>query len=68
MHQENKILNIYGNYPTKDGTGVRDYVHVLDVAEGHISAIQFLEKFGFNNLGTGRGVSVLELINELETS
>ena len=69
---EQNFLNIYGNdYPTKDGTGVRDYVLVLDVAEGHISAIQFLEKnsgfFEFN-LGTGRGVSVLELINELETS
>ena len=67
---EQKYLNIYGNdYPTRDGTGVRDYIHVLDVSEGHLLALQFLENnsgyFAFN-LGTGRGVSVLELLNTLE--
>ena len=67
---EQKYLNIYGNdYPTRDGTGVRDYIHVLDVSEGHLLALQSLENnsgyFAFN-LGTGRGVSVLELLNTLK--
>lgn len=56
-------LNIFGNnYPTKDGTGVRDYIHVVDLAKAHVKS---LEKSGFNiyNLGTGNGYSVLELVN-----
>jgi UDP-glucose 4-epimerase len=63
-------LNVYGNdYDTPDGTGIRDYIHVVDLAAGHVSAIKYLEShegtFVFN-LGTGRGVSVLELVSEFE--
>lgn len=63
-------LNVYGNdYPTRDGTGVRDYIHVLDLIDAHIRAIDFLEEnAGFHqfNLGTGKGFSVLEIINKFE--
>ena len=58
-------LNVFGNnYNTKDGTCVRDYIHVTDLALGHIAAIKKL-KYGFNcyNLGTGKGYTVLEIIN-----
>lgn len=58
-------LNIFGNdYNTVDGTGVRDYIHIVDLAKGHVKAIENLDK-GVNifNLGTGRGTSVLELVN-----
>src|SRR5690554_2219788 len=58
-------LNVFGNdYDTPDGTGVRDYIHVVDLAEGHVAAIENLET-GINvyNLGTGKGTSVLELVN-----
>lgn len=59
-------LNIYGNdYPTHDGTGVRDYIHVVDLAKGHIKALERLEQnhgLDIYNLGTGRGYSVLEII------
>lgn len=58
-------LNVFGNdYDTIDGTGVRDYIHVVDLAKGHVKAIENLDK-GINifNLGTGRGTSVLELVN-----
>lgn len=58
-------LGIFGDdYDTIDGTGVRDYIHVVDLAKGHVKAIEKLEN-GVNiyNLGTGRGTSVLELIN-----
>ena len=61
-----KELSVYGNdYPTSDGTGVRDYIHVSDLAAGHLKA---LEKMGdkpgisYFNLGTGRGYSVLEAV------
>ncbi len=56
-------LNVYGNdYDTKDGTGVRDYIHVCDLAEGHICALNGLKKgAAIFNLGTGKGYSVLEL-------
>ena len=60
-----KKLNVFGNdFNTKDGTGVRDYIHVTDLALGHIAAIKHL-KSGYNyyNLGTGNGYSVLEMIN-----
>lgn len=60
-------LQVYGNhYPTKDGTGVRDYIHVVDLAIGHVKAIgKVLEEKGVEpyNLGTGNGYSVLEVIN-----
>lgn len=58
-------VNIYGNdYDTPDGTGVRDYIHVVDLAKGHVAAISHIEP-GVNiyNLGTGKGTSVLELIS-----
>ena len=58
-------LMIFGDdYNTADGTGVRDYIHVVDLAKGHVKAIDSLDK-GINiyNLGTGRGTSVLELVN-----
>lgn len=59
-------LNIYGkDYDTKDGTGVRDYIHVCDLAEGHVKALQKLEKnpgLVVYNLGTGVGYSVLEIV------
>lgn len=60
-----KKLNVFGNdYDTIDGTGVRDYIHVVDLAKGHVKAIENLDN-GVNiyNLGTGRGTSVLELVN-----
>ncbi len=63
-------LKIFGNnYPTHDGTGIRDYIHVMDLAEGHLAALNFLLDFrghGIFNLGTGRGVSVMELIHSFE--
>lgn len=65
-------LRIFGNdYPTPDGTGVRDYIHVMDLAEGHVAALRALEKAAPGtvmtvNLGTGRGVSVLELVEAFE--
>jgi len=62
-------LNVFGNdYETRDGTGVRDYIHVLDLAAGHYSALKCLDESGVHiyNLGTGQGYSVLELINAFE--
>ena len=63
-------LNIYGNdYSTHDGTGIRDYIHVMDLAEGHLAAINYTnEQMGFNvfNLGTGIGHSVLDVIGSFE--
>ena len=63
-------LKIFGNdYLTKDGTGERDYIHVMDLAEGHLAALNFLEKnagIDVFNLGTGISVSVLELVNAFE--
>lgn len=61
------VLHIYGNdYPTKDGTGVRDYIHVMDLALGHVKALDyiFLNKINYEvfNLGTGRGYSVLDVV------
>ena len=63
-------LNVFGDdYPTKDGTGVRDYIHVVDLAKGHVKAIAYaLDKKGTEifNLGTGNGTSVLELVKAFE--
>lgn len=65
-------LQVFGNdYPTTDGTGVRDYIHVVDLAKGHLAALdKNLQKSGVKtyNLGTGKGVSVLELIQAFEKS
>lgn len=68
---ELEILSVYGNdYNTKDGTGVRDYIHVVDLAKGHIKALEKLEKeksgMYIYNLGTGNGYSVLEIIKNFE--
>ncbi len=63
-------LQVFGtDYPTADGTPVRDYIHVVDLAEGHLAALEALDKgqnLGVYNLGTGRGTSVLELISAFE--
>ncbi|WP_350648872.1 UDP-glucose 4-epimerase GalE [Pseudomonas sp. HY13-MNA-CIBAN-0226] len=65
-----KHLSVFGNdYPTPDGTGVRDYIHVQDLADGHLCALQkILQTNGVNiwNLGTGIGYSVLEIIRAFE--
>ncbi|MBN3069741.1 MULTISPECIES: UDP-glucose 4-epimerase GalE [Pectobacterium] len=63
-------LSIFGgDYPTKDGTGVRDYIHVMDLANGHLCAIDHIDdRYGYRayNLGTGIGYSVLDIIKEFE--
>ena len=60
------FLNVFGNdYPTVDGTGVRDYIHVVDLAKGHVAALDYLDKnkgIITVNLGTGKGYSVLEVV------
>lgn len=68
-----KELSVFGNdYNTHDGTGVRDYIHVVDLAIGHIKALDKLEKEGkglyIYNLGTGTGYSVLDIVNAFEKS
>ena len=63
-------LRVFGNdYATRDGTGVRDYIHVVDLARGHIAALKFLAdrpQLAVHNLGTGRGSSVLETLRAFE--
>jgi UDP-glucose 4-epimerase len=63
-------LRVFGNdYETADGTGVRDYIHVMDLAEGHIAALKYLDRGGESatfNLGSGTGYSVLEVITAFE--
>jgi UDP-glucose 4-epimerase len=63
-------LSIFGgDYDTPDGTGVRDYIHVVDLAQGHLAALQYLERKNRSitvNLGTGRGHSVLEVVKAFE--
>ena len=64
-------LQVFGNdYPTPDGTGVRDYIHVDDLASGHLAALKALQQPGLVtvNLGTGRGYSVLEMIRAFEAA
>ena len=66
-------LSVYGNdYNTHDGTGVRDYIHVVDLAKGHVKALEKLDKEGqgiyIYNLGTGTGYSVLDMVNAFEKS
>lgn len=62
-------VNVFGNdYPTPDGTGVRDYIHVVDLAKGHVKAIEKIEEnpgVKIYNLGTGKGYSVLDVINNV---
>jgi len=63
-------LSVYGrDYPTPDGTGVRDYIHVVDLAAGHVKALEYIDsRRGCStfNLGTGRGYSVLEMVRAYE--
>ena len=66
-----EILSIFGNdYPTVDGTGVRDYLHVVDLANGHVKAVELMttqwQGTKVFNLGTGNGVSVLQLLTTFE--
>ena len=66
-----EFLKVFGNdYPTPDGTGVRDYIHVMDLAEGHVAALNYLNATKGTlltvNLGTGRGYSVLEMATAFE--
>lgn len=70
-------LNVFGgDYPTPDGTGVRDYIHVVDLARGHVAALNTLHRHDLNqagavqtwNLGTGRGVSVLDMVHAFEAA
>lgn len=69
-----ECLSVFGNdYPTGDGTGVRDYIHVMDLAEGHAAALDWLQvasnpNFAAINLGTGKGSSVLELVRAFEVA
>ena len=66
-NKELEILSIFGNdYDTLDGTGVRDYIHVVDLAKGHIAALDKTNKDNgifYYNLGTGKGYSVLDIVN-----
>ncbi len=66
-------LSVFGDdYPTIDGTGVRDYIHVVDLAKGHVAALRGLEKSGAGcrayNLGTGSGLSVLQIVKAFEAA
>ena len=64
-----KLMVFGGDYPTADGTGVRDYIHVVDLADGHVRALEWLARNGgakIWNLGTGRGYSVLEVREAFE--
>ena len=68
--QKREKLNIFGNdYDTSDGTCIRDYIHVSDLATGHWKALEYLDKGGKSeiiNLGTGQGISVLEMVKKTE--
>jgi UDP-glucose 4-epimerase len=68
--KSNDHLKIYGSdWDTPDGTCIRDYIHVVDLAKGHVQALQYLKKNNSSitvNLGTGKGVSVLELVQTFE--
>lgn len=71
MGRLEKLSIFGGDYPTRDGTGVRDYIHVVDLARGHLAALDFLaERTGVFtwNLGTGRGYSVLEMVRAFENA
>ncbi|MGH1372654.1 MAG: UDP-glucose 4-epimerase GalE [Cellvibrionaceae bacterium] len=66
-------LSVFGDdYPTPDGTGVRDYIHVVDLAKGHVKALNFLRRQEAgcytHNLGTGQGYSVLEIVNAFQAA
>ena len=62
------FLNVYGSdYATPDGTGVRDYIHIVDLARGHLAALDRLKGFNVYNLGTGYGYSVLQVLHAFES-
>lgn len=67
---QREYLSIFGNdYPTPDGTGIRDYIHVVDLAQGHLKALDYLSTHAGSevfNLGTGQGYSVLEMVKAFE--
>ena len=67
-----KCLSVFGDdYDTPDGTGVRDYIHVMDLARGHVAAIAYMAEHtgeSIFNLGTGKGYSVLEMVHAFETA
>ena len=67
-----EFLSVYGNdYDTHDGTGVRDYIHVVDLAQGHVAAVEYVETHpgcDVFNLGTGTGYSVLDMVKAFETA
>ena len=71
-NSKREVLSIYGkDWPTSDGTCIRDFIHVMDLSEGHLAAINFISNcrdpfFKAINLGTGKGTSVLELVNTFE--
>ena len=69
--EKKQSLEVFGkDWPTKDGTCIRDYIHITDLAKGHIKALEFMKKKDSTNLcinlGTGKGTSVLELIRIFE--
>ncbi|KAJ1474548.1 hypothetical protein T484DRAFT_1831937, partial [Baffinella frigidus] len=67
------VLKVFGgDYPTKDGTGVRDYLHIMDLSQGHVAAVDKLQD-GFKgsdvyNLGTGTGTSVIEMVDAFRSA
>ena len=67
-----KELGVFGNdYDTPDGTGVRDYIHVVDLAKGHVKALKKIEEnpgLAIYNLGTGKGYSVLDIVKNFEAA
>ncbi|MBR6595058.1 MAG: UDP-glucose 4-epimerase GalE [Oscillospiraceae bacterium] len=67
-----KVLSVFGNdYDTHDGTGVRDYIHVVDLAKGHVAAVDYMQNNkgeAVFNLGTGTGYSVLDMVKAFETA
>ena len=67
-----KQLSVFGNdYDTHDGTGVRDYIHVVDLAKGHVAAVDYMQSNkgeAVFNLGTGTGYSVLDMVKAFETA
>jgi UDP-glucose 4-epimerase len=67
---KNKVVEVYGNeYPTRDGTAIRDYIHVIDICKAHIKAYEYMrdnDQGILCNIGTGKGYSVLEVIAEVQ--
>ena len=68
-----KLLNVFGDdWDTKDGSGIRDYIHIIDLAEGHLASIDYLNSkescLEFINLGSGKGYSVFQIIRQFELS